>query len=153
VYAQVSRLFGHAPDLIAEFKQFLPENGDVTERAHGVDSITQAAADSQAAASKNKKETAAASKKRKAPEPKGAKVRIVHFLQRRVEPLPCIAGEVMLTHRISALPRPNRPLAKKPNLQPLSRPTNPKPWLRLKKSPFSTRSRSMSMTRSPTTSF
>jgi histone deacetylase complex regulatory component SIN3 len=74
VYDQVTKLFGHAPDLISEFKQFLPDNGDASAQTHGVDSITQAAADSHSAAAKNKKETAAGSKKRKAPEPKGSKV-------------------------------------------------------------------------------
>ena len=43
VYEQVTKLFGNAPDLIDEFKQFLPENGQGGLGGIGFGSFVQAA--------------------------------------------------------------------------------------------------------------
>jgi paired amphipathic helix protein Sin3a len=43
VYEQVRKLFNNAPDLIDEFKQFLPENGSGNLAAFGFGSFVQAA--------------------------------------------------------------------------------------------------------------
>lgn len=85
VFAQVSKLFGHAPDLISEFKQFLPEiNGGPLNNADNFGSVVQAAANEPSAALGQKRAPAKdaaqppAGKKRRAPEPKGGASKVSH---------------------------------------------------------------------------
>jgi paired amphipathic helix protein Sin3a len=92
VYEQVTKLFNNAPDLLDEFKQFLPENGSGGLAGMGFGSFMQAAAGApplapekapvQKRGSKDVKDTGA-QKKRRGPGPsesKGSGSRVRHHL-------------------------------------------------------------------------
>ena len=80
VYEQVTKLFGNAPDLIDEFKQFLPENGQGGLGGIGFGSFVQAASGvgpidkGPQKRGKDPKEPTAAKKRRGQGDPKQAKV-------------------------------------------------------------------------------
>ena len=155
VYEQVRKLFKGAPDLIDEFKQFLPENGSA---GVGFGSFIQAAAGPTAVmpekvlgpkrGSKESKDATAAKKRRGGPatESKTAAQKVSS-----VSPMTADTDHVRRGPRMPTKPivHPGR-MARLSSSSPMA--ALRKRWLRRTRSPSLTRSRSLWTTRSPTTS-